>query len=234
MKTLRFFPETVITLGPVAITDTVLITWLVMALITATSFVITRRLDLSPNLLQEILEALFETMEKTIREVLDIDPAEVVPILGTLWILIGFSNLAGLIPGLTTPTADLNTTFAFAMIAFSMTHIFGIKTQGVKKYISHYREPTWVLLPFHVIAEITRTVALAVRLYGNMLSGDMIAVILLGIVGFIVPVPFNLLHVVIGLIQAYIFGILTLVFIAGGLGAKDRNEGGKGPLATGK
>ena len=227
MKTLRFFPETVLTLGPVEITDTVLISWLVMVVVSMISFIITRRLDLKPNMFQEILEALFETMEKTIREVLNIDPAEVVPILGTLWILIGFSNLAGLIPGLVTPTADLNTTFAFAMIAFSMTHIFGIKTQGVRKYIAHYKEPTLVLLPFTVIAEITRTVALAVRLYGNMLSGDMIAVILLGIVGFIVPVPFNLLHVVIGLIQAYIFGILTLVFIAGGLGEKDSQAADK-------
>jgi len=227
MKTLRFFPETVITLGPVEITDTVLITWLVMVVVSTVSFIITRRLDLKPNMFQEILEALFETMEKTIREVLNINPAEVVPILGTLWILIGVSNLAGLVPGLVTPTADLNTTFAFAMIAFSMTHIFGIKTQGVKKYIAHYREPTLVLLPFTVIAEVTRTVALAVRLYGNMLSGDMIAVILLGIVGFIVPVPFNLLHVVIGLIQAYIFGILTLVFIAEGLGEKNAQAAAK-------
>lgn len=234
MKHLRFFPETIITLGPIAITDTVIITWLVMAVITAISFMITRRLDLSPGLLQEILEALFETMEKTVREVLAIDPVQVVPVLGTLWILIGFSNLAGLIPGLTTPTADLNTTFAFAIIAFSMTHVFGIKTQGVRKYIAHYKEPTWLLFPFHVIAEITRTVALAVRLYGNMLSGDMIAVILLGIVGFLVPVPFNLLHVIIGLIQAYIFGILTLVFIAGGLGAKVRNGGKNDPQATEK
>jgi F-type H+-transporting ATPase subunit a len=132
-------------------------------------------------------------------------------------VLIGAANLAGLIPGLTTPTADLNTTCAFAAVSFSMTHIIGIRTQGLKGYLAHYREPSWILLPFHLVAEATRTVALAIRLFGNMLSGDMIAVILLGVVGFIVPVPFALLHVVIGLIQAYIFGVLTLVFIAGGI-----------------
>jgi F-type H+-transporting ATPase subunit a len=98
-----------------------------------------------------------------------------------------------------------------------MTHVFGIATQGLKEYLMHYREPTWILLPFHLIAEVTRTIALAIRLFGNMLSGDMIAIILLGVVGFLVPVPFDLLHVVIGIIQAYIFGILTLVFIAGGI-----------------
>ena len=101
-----------------------------------------------------------------------------------------------------------------------MTHVFGIKTEGLKGYLMHYKEPTWLLLPFHLIAEVTRTIALAVRLFGNMLSGDMIAVILLGIVGFLVPVPFDLLHIVIGLIQAYIFGVLTLVFIAGGIRPK--------------
>jgi F-type H+-transporting ATPase subunit a len=101
-----------------------------------------------------------------------------------------------------------------------MTHVFGIATQGLKIYLSHYKEPTWLLLPFHLIAEFTRTLALAVRLFGNMLSGEMIAVILLGIAGFLVPIPFSLLHIVIGLIQAYIFGVLTLVFIAGGIRIK--------------
>jgi F-type H+-transporting ATPase subunit a len=125
-----------------------------------------------------------------------------------------------LLPGLKTPTADLNTTFAFAVISYSMTHVFGLATQGLKSYLLHYKEPTWILLPFHLIAEFTRTLALAVRLFGNMLSGEMIAVILLGIMGLIVPIPFDLLHIVIGLIQAYIFGVLTIVFIAGGIRTK--------------
>ncbi|HBR21361.1 MAG TPA: F0F1 ATP synthase subunit A, partial [Nitrospiraceae bacterium] len=113
--------------------------------------------------------------------------------------------------------ADINTTFAFAVISFSLMHVIGIKTMGLKRYLSHYTEPSWILLPIHILAEFTRTIALAVRLFGNMLSGDMIAVIILGIAGFLVPVPFALLHIIIGLIQAYIFGILTLVFIAGGI-----------------
>jgi F-type H+-transporting ATPase subunit a len=98
-----------------------------------------------------------------------------------------------------------------------LTHVFGIATQGLKGYLAHYLEPTVLLLPSHLIAEVTRTVALAVRLFGNMLSGEMIALILLGVVGFLVPIPFAMLHIVIGLIQAYIFGVLTLVFIAGGI-----------------
>ncbi len=215
-----FFPETVFSIGPVHITSTVTTTWLVMAVIIIICFFLTRRLSLRPSILQEILEVAFESIEKTIKDVLPVDPWMVVPVLGTFWILIGFSNLTGLLPGLKTPTADINTTFAFAVISYSMTHVFGITTQGFKGYLSHYKEPTWVLLPFRVIAEFTRTVALAVRLFGNMLSGDMIGLILLGVVGFLVPVPFDLLHFIIGLIQAYIFGVLTLVFIAEGVRIK--------------
>jgi len=217
MSKLAVFPETVFSFGPVRISDTVITTWIVMAVVVLLCWLMTRRLSLRPSLIQEIVEALFEATEKTVREVLPINPWLAVPIIGTFWILIGCANLAGLVPGLTTPTADLNTTCALAAVSFSMTHIVGIKTQGLKGYLAHYREPSWILLPFHLIAEITRTVALAIRLFGNMLSGEMVAVILLGVVGLLVPVPFALLHVIIGIIQAYIFGVLTLVFIAGGI-----------------
>lgn len=209
------FPEVLFSIGPVEVTDTVIITWIVMILITGFCYVLTRRLSVKPSGYQEVLEATFEAIEKTVKEVVPVNPLMVVPILGTFWIFIGFSNLIGLLPGFKTPTADINTTFAFAVISYSMTHVFGIRTEGIRGYLAHYKEPSWLLLPFHFIAEVTRTIALSVRLFGNMLSGDMIAVILIGIVGLLVPVPFYLLHVVIGIIQAYIFGILTLVFIAG-------------------
>lgn len=225
MERLRVFPEKVFEIGPVDITDTVLVTWLVMAVITAVCYVAARRLDLQPTKLQEIIEALYEAVEGTVKDVVPVDPAMVIPVLGTIWIFIGVSNLIGLLPGLSTPTADINATFALAVVAYSMSHVFGIKARGLRGYLAHYKEPTWVLLPFHVMAEITRTIALAVRLFGNMLSGEMVALILLGIAGFLVPVPFALLHVVIGVIQAYIFGMLTLVFIAGGVGTKPQ-EGG--------
>jgi F-type H+-transporting ATPase subunit a len=217
MKGVTIFPQTLFSFGPVQITDTVMTTWIVMVVISATSFLATRRLTLKPSVFQEVLEAVFEAVERTVKDVLPVEPWEAVPVLGTIWILIGFSNLIGLLPMLSTPTADLNTTFAFAVISYSMTHVFGIKTRGIRGYLSHYKEPSWILLPIHLMAEVTRTIALAVRLFGNMLSGEMIAVILLGIVGFLAPVPFDLLHIVIGLIQAYIFGVLTLVFIAIGI-----------------
>ncbi|MDA8088345.1 MAG: F0F1 ATP synthase subunit A [Nitrospiraceae bacterium] len=219
MRPLVISPEPLIRLGPVIITKTVATTWLIMAVITLVCWFAKRHLALKkPSRLQEALEAVLEAVENMVKDVLpDVDPWLVIPVIGTLWILIGVSNLAGLIPGLKTPTADINTTFAFAVLSYSMTHFFGIKTRGLKGYVSHYVKPSWVLLPFHLIAETTRTMALAVRLFGNMLSGEMTAAIVLGIAGLLVPVPFALLHIIIGLIQAYIFGVLTLVFIAGGI-----------------
>jgi F-type H+-transporting ATPase subunit a len=217
MRKIDVFPETVFTLGPVHITNTVITTWLVMAVIIIMSALLTRKLSMQSSVTQEIVESCFEAVENTIKDVLPIDPWLVVPVLGTLWIFIAVSNLTGLLPGLKPPTSDINTTFAFAVISFSLTHVFGIATQGFKGYLAHYRQPTLLLLPFTLIAEVTRTVALAVRLFGNMLSGEMIALILLGVVGLLVPIPFTMLHIVIALIQAYIFGILTLVFIAEGI-----------------
>jgi F-type H+-transporting ATPase subunit a len=224
MNTPDVFPVDMISIGPVVITNTVIITWLAMAVIIVGSYLLTRRLSLTPGIGQEILESLLEAAEKTVKETVSIDPWIVIPFVTTLWILIGVSNLVGLIPGLVTPTADINTTFAFAMVSFSLMHVLGIKTMGMKGYLSHYKEPSWILLPIHVLAEFTRTIALAVRLFGNMLSGDMIAVIILGIAGFLVPIPFALLHIIIGLIQAYIFGILTLVFIAGGIRTESQEK----------
>lgn len=221
MKNISFFPEIVFSIGPIHVTSTVTTTWFVMAVIITVCYFLTRNLSIRPSLSQEVLEAIFESIEKTIKDVLPINPWLVIPVLGTLWIFIGFSNLTGLLPGLRTPTADLSTTFAFAVISYSMTHVFGIVSQGLKGYLLHYKEPTWILLPFRLIAEFTRTIALAVRLFGNMLSGEMIALILLGVVGFLVPIPFDLLHIIIGLIQAYIFGVLTMVFIAEGIRIKN-------------
>lgn len=219
MRALTVIPETVATFGPVRITETVVNTWVVMAALILAAFLATRRLAIRPTKVQGLLETIYTAIAGTIREILPVESHLVVTVLGTLWLFIGVANLAGLVPGLKTPTADLNTTFALALVSYAMTHLVGIAAQGLRAHLAHYAEPTWLLLPFHLIAEATRTVALAVRLFGNMLSGEMVAVIILGIAGLLVPVPFALLHIVIGLIQAYIFGMLTLVFIAGGLGA---------------
>ena len=227
MKTPEMFPVEIFSIGPVVIKNTVIITWVVMAFIIVASYLITRRLSIKPGVFQEIFEAIIESAEKTIKDTLPVSPWTVIPFITTLWIFIGASNLIGLIPGFMTPTSDINTTVAFAIISYSMMHVFGLKTMGLKNYLKHYTEPSWILLPIHFLAELTRTIALAIRLFGNMLSGDMIAIILLGIAGLLVPIPFSLLHIVIGIIQAYIFGILTLVFIAGGIRMEQNKHSSK-------
>ena len=227
MKTPDMFPVEIFSIGPVVIKNTVIVTWFVMAFIIIASYLITRRLSIKPGFFQEIFEAIIESAEKTIKDTLPVSPWTVIPFITTLWIFIGASNLIGLIPGFMTPTSDINTTVAFAIISYSMMHVFGLKTMGLKNYLKHYTEPSWILLPIHFLAELTRTIALAIRLFGNMLSGDMIAIILLGIAGFLVPIPFSLLHIVIGVIQAYIFGILTLVFIAGGIRMEQNKHSSK-------
>jgi F-type H+-transporting ATPase subunit a len=217
VKGVEFLPGTIARFGNVVITDTVVCTWIVIAFLAVASYLVTRRFSLVPSPLQEAVEALFESIKNLIEDALDVDPWDVIPLLGTLWIFIGASNLVGLVPGLKTPTADINTTFAFAVIAYISIHFYGIRYQGIKGYISHYAEPSVILLPFHLLADVTRIVALAIRLFGNMLSGEMIAAILLVISGLLVPVPMALLHVIIGIVQAYIFGALTLAFISGGI-----------------
>jgi F-type H+-transporting ATPase subunit a len=218
MKGMEFWPRTVFEIAGVEITGTVVTTWLVMILLAGASHALTRRLSLEPSLTQEVAEAFIGAIKNFVEDTLDVDAWEVIPFLGTLWIFIGASNLVGLLPGLETPTADINTTFAFAFVSYLSIHYFGIKFQGMRGYLKHYADPTVILLPVHVIADLTRTVALSMRLFGNMLSGEMIGAILLAIAGFIVPVAMMLLHVVIAIVQAYIFGALTLAFIAGAAG----------------
>ena len=221
---MEFLPGTILRFGDVVITDTVVFTWIVMAFLSIASYVITRRFSLVPSPVQEATEALFESIKNLVEEALDVDAWDVIPLLGTLWIFIGVSNLLGLVPGLKTPTADINTTFAFAVISYISIHYYGIKYQGIKGYISHYTEPSVILLPFHLLADVTRIFALAIRLFGNMLSGEMVAAILLVIAGLLVPVPMALLHIVIGIVQAYIFGALTLAFISGGIVMKHNKK----------
>jgi F-type H+-transporting ATPase subunit a len=205
-------------LGPLPITDTVLTTWGIVAALAIVAIVIGRRLRPAPDRWQSAVEGAVAVAEAAIGEIL---PAPVVrrvlPFVATLWLFILVANLAGLVPGLHSPTRDLSATGALAVLVFASTHWFGIREQGLVPYLRHYLQPSPILLPFHVISEFTRTLALAVRLFGNMMSLEMAALLLLLIAGFLVPVPLLMLHVVEAVVQAYIFGMLALIYIAGAL-----------------
>ena len=143
--------------------------------------------------------------------------ARLLPFVGSLWIYLVFANLAGLVPGLHSPTGQLAVTSGLAILVFLATHWFGIREFGWLAYLRHYVQPNPILLPFNIISELSRTLALAIRLFGNVMSLEMAALLVLLVAGLLVPVPLLMLHVVEALVQAYIFGVLALVYIAGGL-----------------
>jgi F-type H+-transporting ATPase subunit a len=211
----------VVQFGAVVITRTVVTTWAVMAALWLACALMTRRLSLDPGPVQTALEGGVSAIEAAVEELLPGRSAPVFPFIGTLWIFIATANLLGIVPGLSSPTADLSATSALAVVVFLSAHWFGIRSEGVAAYFSHYLKPNPLLLPFHIVSEISRTVALAVRLFGNVMSLETAAMLVLLVAGFLVPVPVLMLHVVEALVQAYIFGMLALVYISGGIQSRD-------------
>ena len=181
------------------------------------SRVVTRRLDREPGPLQAAVEGAVGAIDETIRSVLPGHAERVFPFIATLWIFILLANLIGLVPGIHAPTGDLSVTAALAVLVFVSVHWFGIGIDGITPYLRHYLAPSPLLLPFHIISEISRTLTLAVRLFGNMMSLEMAALLVLLVAGFLVPVPLLMLHIVEALIQAYIFGMLALIYLAGAI-----------------
>lgn len=215
-------------IGPVTIAPSVLTTWGLMVVLAAVAWVSTRRLRERPGRYQTVLEGLVSAMESTVSGLLPIRGRTILPFVGSLWIFLVAANLLGIVPELSSPTADLSVTVALALLVFLSVHWFGIRTEGLD-YLRHYLRPTLIMLPFHLLSEVTRTVALAVRLFGNMMSLETAAVIVLLLAGFLVPVPVLMLHIVEALVQAYIFGMLALVYIVGAMQVhrpgEDRAEG---------
>lgn len=203
-------------LGPVAINATIAYTWLVMGLLVVGSWAITRRLSTGPALSrwQNLLEVLVSSMRDQIREVSRQEPGPFLPFVGTLFLFIAVSNLLVVVPGYRPPTGSLSTTTALAIAVFVAVPLYGVAEQGVGTYLRRYVRPTWLMLPFNIIGELSRTLALAVRLYGNIMSGTVIAGILISLAPFFFPIVMQLLGLVTGLIQAYIFAVLAMVYIA--------------------
>lgn len=208
---------TIFRIGPLVITNTVVTTWLIMGLLALLAWLATRRLQPEPGPLQTALEGIVVTIESAVAEVAGDHTKPIMPFIGTLWIFLVVANLSGLLPGVHAPTRDLSATAALAFVVFLSTHWFGVRIQGLKSYLRHYLRPSPILLPFHLISEITRTVALAVRLFGNIMSLEMAALLILIVAGFLVPVPILMLHIVEALVQAYIFGMLALIYTSGGI-----------------
>lgn len=217
MESLSPFARPLLQWGPLTVTDSVVYTWLIMALLWLSAVLGCRRLRDAPARVQVMLEGIVEASENAVREVLPDDYRRVTPFILSLWVFLVAANLLSLIPGLESPTRDLSVTSALAMLVYLSVHWFGVTSEGWRSYLRHYLTPNPVLLPFHLLSEVTRTVALAIRLFGNIMSMDMIAALLLLIAGLLVPIPILMLHIIEGLIQAYIFGTLALIYIASGI-----------------
>ncbi len=208
----------------VTITATLVFTWITMIILALASFLITRKIKPGPNITkgQNILEAFIDVMKKQIKEVSRQDPGKYIAFIGTLFIFILISNVLSVVPGYIAPTGSLNTTIALALCVFLAVPAYGIASQGIIGYLKEYIKPTVLMLPFNIISEFSRTLSLAIRLYGNVMSATIIITILLGVIPIFFPVVMQLLGLLTGVIQAYIFAILAIVYIGSATKKKEK------------
>ncbi|HUX15473.1 MAG TPA: F0F1 ATP synthase subunit A [Phycisphaerae bacterium] len=215
---MRLSPDEIIfwQYGFVTLNATIVFTWGLMLVLAVGARLITRNLstDLTRSRWQNLLEIVVTAIVKQIEEVGLRNPKQYLGFLGTLFLFVATAALCTVIPGYEPPTASLSTTAALALCVFVAVPLFGIEDQGVGGYLSSYVKPTFIMLPFNVISEVSRTLARAVRLFGNMMSGAMIIGILLTITPFIFPIVMTALGLLTGMVQAYIFSILAAVYIA--------------------
>ena len=206
--------------GFLKLNSTIVMTWGVMLLLIVGSKIITRGItktndaELSPSRSQLFLEIIIAGISKQIKEVGLKEPEKYIGFLGTLFLFVATASLCTILPGFDPPTGSLSTTAALAVTVFVAVPFFGIQEQGFTGYLKSYTEPTVIMLPFNIISELSRTLALAIRLFGNMMSGAMIVGILLTITPFIFPIVMTTLGLLTGMVQAYIFSILAAVYIA--------------------
>ena len=212
--------------GGVHLNATILFTWGVMALMVIGSWLITRKMtsQLPLTRWENLLEILVSGMLSEIRSISQQKPETYLPFVGTLFLFIVVSNILSIEPGYEAPTASLSTTAALAICVFVAVPIYGISRRGVRGYLRQYIEPTVFMLPFNVMGELSRTLALAVRLFGNIMSGMKVAAILLALAPILFPVVMHALGLLTGLIQAYIFAVLAMVYIASATRAREDME----------
>jgi F-type H+-transporting ATPase subunit a len=202
--------------GWVNLTVTIITTWCIMLLMIAGGWLITRKLNQGLHIprWQNALEVVVLALDSQIKEVGLNESRRYLPFIGTLFLFILISNILSVVPWYEPPTGSMSTTAALAISVFLAVPFFGIREKGLLNYLRTYIKPTPIMLPFNLLGELSRTLALAIRLFGNMMSGTMIIAILLMVTPFIFPVLMNLLHLITGVVQAYIFSILATVYIA--------------------
>ncbi|WP_210245841.1 F0F1 ATP synthase subunit A [Rhizobium straminoryzae] len=211
-------------IGPIPVSDPVVVTWGIMAVMTLGLWLATRRLTIKAGPVQAVLEMIVEVIDGQIRESMQVDPAPYRTLIGTLFLFIFIANWSSLIPGVEPPTAHIETDAALAALVGGATLYFGIRVRGLGGYLKTFAEPSWVMIPLNIIEQITRTFSLIVRLFGNVMSGVFVIGIVLSLAGLLVPIPLMALDLLTGAVQAYIFAILATVFLGSAVSGE---EGGK-------
>jgi F-type H+-transporting ATPase subunit a len=204
-------------IGPVPISETVVVTWGLMVALALGSWLATRSLTLAPSRTQTVLELIVGAIEDQIQGTIRVAPGPYVPLIGTLFLFILVANWSSLIPGVEPPTAHIETDVALGLIVFFAIFYFGIRARGLRGYLKTFAEPSIVMIPLNVVETFTRTFSMIVRLFGNIMSAVFVIGIILSLAGLLVPIPLMALDLLVGAIQAYIFAVLAIVFIGSGV-----------------
>lgn len=212
--------------GFININLTLVATWVIMLVLVVASWLITRNLktDIHISRWQCVLEMLVTGINQQIKEIGLNHPEKYISFVGTLFLFIATANTCIIFPWYEPPTGSLSTTSALAISVFIAVPFFGVAENGVMGYLKSYLKPSVIMMPFHLISEFTRTLALAVRLFGNIMSGEMIVGILLSITPLIFPIAMKSLGLLVGIVQAYIFSVLATVFIAAAVQETEKSE----------
>lgn len=202
-------------IGFLSVNATIFYTWIVMAILLAISLWLTHNLRIqNPGKTQVVMEMIVQGIQKQIKDVANDNPTKYLAIIGTFFLFIATANILSIVPGFKVPTASLTTTTAFASCVFFAIPYYGVKNAGWKGYFKKFIEPTPIMLPMNIVSDFSSTFSLAFRLYGNMLSGAVIGSVLISLVPLLVPLPMQMLGLLTGTIQAYIFALLAIVYVS--------------------
>ncbi|GLI99489.1 F0F1 ATP synthase subunit A [Sphingobium sp. BS19] len=204
-------------IGPAPISQAVVTTWVIMAVLIAGAILVSRMLKPEPSGLQALFELIVDTIDSEIRDTMQAEPEPYRAFIGTLFAFIFVANWSTLIPGVAPPTARLETDAALALLVFLAVIWFGIRSGGIGGYLATFASPNPLMIPLNLVESVTRAFSMFVRLFGNVMSGVFVIGIVLSLAGLLVPIPLMALDLLTGAVQAYIFAVLAMVFISSGI-----------------
>lgn len=226
IKDILGIPEHIVILGKSVYIAHVVYTWIIMALFLLVVFILSRGIKPLPAGLQNFFEMVVDGILKFMEDIIGHHSSQYLPLIGTLAFFILISNLIGLVPGFMSPTSNINTTAACAIIVFVATHYYGIKSHGIG-YLKHFLGPVLWLAPLMIILEVighfARVLSLSIRLFGNIFGEDLILLVLVFLIPVLVPLPMMALAVFTSVVQTFVFVLLSIMYIR--LATEEAEEG---------